>query len=89
MYYLINTMSRVEANHVGRVISRHRTIETALKAQAKLARSVREANGQNSYLPTTILKDGEVAIDHADAWRVDGATITTGDEISMAQYGHL
>ncbi len=34
--------------------SRHRTIEAAVKAERKLLRAVKRANGQNSYLPTRI-----------------------------------
>lgn len=77
MYYLINTMSRTEDGHVGRVLSRHRTWEAAEKADARLQREVKRSNGQNSYLPTTIgSEDGSedeaavlVTIDAGDAWR--------------------
>lgn len=41
-----------------RTISRHRTIEAATQAERKFSRAVKRANGQNSYIPTTILRDG-------------------------------
>jgi hypothetical protein len=37
-----------------RQISTHRTIEAAVKAQAKHLRAVRRANGENSYLTYSI-----------------------------------
>jgi len=40
------------------LISRHRTLEGAVKAGLFHARAVRRANGQNSYIPTEIRCDG-------------------------------
>jgi hypothetical protein len=44
-----------------RIVSRHRKIVAAIKADQRLQRSVKRANGATSYLPTelrTIEKDG-------------------------------
>jgi hypothetical protein len=37
-----------------RIISAHRTIAAAVRAQIRHASAVRKANGQSSYLPTSI-----------------------------------
>jgi len=37
-----------------RTISTHRTVEAAVKAEAKFFRAVRRANDQSSYIPTRI-----------------------------------
>jgi hypothetical protein len=39
-------------------ISRHRSIETAVRAQLSHSRAVKRANGQNSFIPTRILCNG-------------------------------
>jgi len=39
-------------NH--RIVSNHRSIIAAVKAQAKFSRAVTRANGGNSYIPTII-----------------------------------
>ena len=49
MFKLIDTF-----NH--RVISKHRSIDAAVKAQAKHSRAVRKANGANSYIPKKIVE---------------------------------
>ena len=58
MFHLIDTF-----NH--RVISSHKTFEAADNAMNKHSRDVRRTNGQNSYIPKTIVegtidKDGDV-----------------------------
>ncbi len=82
MFYVVNTMSATEAGHVGRILSSHRTRDTAERADAKLQRAVKRANGSGSYLPTTIVSDDPAASacpgaddyqrpvyrDHADIW---------------------
>ena len=40
-------------------ISRHRSLEAAVKAGRSHDRSVKRNNGQNSYIPTVILLDGK------------------------------
>lgn len=40
------------------LISRHRTLEGAVKADLAHARAVRRANGASSYIPTEIRCDG-------------------------------
>lgn len=40
------------------LISRHRTLEGAVKSDISHARAVKRANGQNSYIPTEIRCDG-------------------------------
>jgi len=37
-----------------RIVSNHRSIIAAVKAQAKFSRDVVRANGSNSYIPTII-----------------------------------
>ena len=41
-----------------REVSRHRSIETAVRAQLSHSRAVKRANGQNSFIPTRILCNG-------------------------------
>jgi hypothetical protein len=41
------------------LISRHRTLEGAIRADLAHARSVRRANGPTSYIPTEIRCDGK------------------------------
>lgn len=48
MYQLIDTFN-------DRIISRHRTIGAAVKADAKFQRRVKRANGNGSYIPTKVL----------------------------------
>ena len=51
-----------------RDISNHRTLQAAVEASCKFSRSVRRANGANSFIPTTILCDGKRLTDEqADA----------------------
>jgi hypothetical protein len=37
-----------------KVISKHRSVEAAIKADERLQRAVKRANGDNSYLPTDL-----------------------------------
>lgn len=52
MYTLIDTFN----NHT---ISRHRTLENAIRAQRRHLAAVRRANGPNSYLTYDITLNGE------------------------------
>ena len=52
MYELYDTFNK-------RVVSRHRTLDAAVKADRRLQRAVKRGNGQSSYLPTEYHKDGE------------------------------
>lgn len=56
MYALVNTMSQIPSDSIGTVVSLHRSIEAAEMADGKLQRLTRKGNGQNSYLPTTIVR---------------------------------
>jgi hypothetical protein len=49
MFYLINTFSQPAV-----VVSSHRTLPGARRAESKLQRDVKRHNGNTSYLPTTI-----------------------------------
>jgi hypothetical protein len=52
-----------------RVISEHRSIISAVKAQAKFSRDIVRANGSNSYIPTRIEYDADgdwIGCDPAD-----------------------
>jgi hypothetical protein len=53
MYALVNTMSKSESS-LGTVVSRHRTVASAVKAERKLQDAVKLANGSTSYVPTLI-----------------------------------
>lgn len=53
MYALINTMPAADC-YIGRAVSMHRTEEAAQRADHKLQKLTRSANGSNSYLPTMI-----------------------------------
>jgi hypothetical protein len=55
----------------GRVVSRHRTLEAAVRASYRFARAIRRANGENSYLPTEILCDGQ-PLDDSQQESMDG-----------------
>lgn len=55
MYALVNTMDRVSP-YLGTVISLHRTVAAADRADAVLQRRTRRRNGQHSYIPTTIVE---------------------------------
>lgn len=47
----------------GREISRHRTIETAARAQYRFDRAVTKANGRDSYVRTAIVGADGFAVD--------------------------
>lgn len=54
-----------------RVVSRHRTIRNAEKADRKHQKAIKKYNGQNSYIPTILLdKNGDRVAwyDHEDCW---------------------
>ena len=53
MYALIDTQYRTTRSR-GRILSRHRTVETARRANTKLQRAVRRRNGPTSYLLTIV-----------------------------------
>lgn len=53
MYLLLDTF-----NH--RVISRHLSLRTVFDARLRFDRAVTRANGNSSYIPTTIKREGEV-----------------------------
>lgn len=52
-FALINTFDRLP-HHLGSIVSFHRTMELAEKADKALQKAVKKANGQSSYLPTII-----------------------------------
>lgn len=58
-----------------RVISRHKTLEAAIRAGERHNRAVKKANGQSSYIPTLITLDGERLSDdmHEEAMRITDA----------------
>jgi hypothetical protein len=55
-YHLVNKMSEVQNLSMGTVLSVHKSWENAEKAHSKLQNQIRKANGQNSYLPTKIVR---------------------------------
>jgi hypothetical protein len=52
MYHLRDTFNY-------RLISRHRTLEAAIRARRRHLAMIRRANGPNSYLTYDITRDGE------------------------------
>ena len=62
-----------------RAISRHRTMEAAVRADRKLQRAVRRANGATSYLDTQYL--------HADGTAVDMTADDVQRMLYRVQYG--
>jgi hypothetical protein len=54
-----------------RVVSRHRTLEAAVRARYRFSRAIRRANGENSYIPTEILCDGQ-PLDESQMESVEG-----------------
>jgi hypothetical protein len=64
----------------GRVVSRHRSLEAAVRASYRFARAIRRANGENSYIPTEILCDGQ-PLDDSQQESMDG--IRWGIETGM------
>jgi hypothetical protein len=62
MYQIIDTFNDT-------VVSRHRSLEAAVKADDKFRRDVRRANGATSYIPTRILDhDGDPILDGHPEW---------------------
>ena len=57
IYTLRNTFSDCD-------LSRHKTLEAAVKAQAKHLRGTKRVNGQASYLTYEVLLDGEPLSEH-------------------------
>lgn len=51
-YSLYDTFNRRE-------ISRHRTLDAAAKSDRAFQRKIKRMNGPTSYIPTTILKNGQ------------------------------
>lgn len=71
MYILSDTFN-------GREISRHQSLENALKARAKHLRAVKRANGANSYLTYSITRaDGEEIEENELDW-VENQLIQSG-----------
>lgn len=46
-----------------RVISRHKTLEAAVRAEIKHDKAVKKHNGQSSYIPTDILTPDGAPVD--------------------------
>jgi len=55
MYALVNTFSAT-SDSIGIVESVHRTLVAAGRADVRLQRRVRRANGATAYLPTAIVR---------------------------------
>ena len=53
----------------GVIISRHRTLERAVRAERRHLAAVRRANGKNSYLTYSITRDGR-PVDPDDIWPI-------------------
>jgi hypothetical protein len=45
-----------------RTISRHRSFETASRAQARHSRALKRTHGRNSYLPTVVMLNGQITL---------------------------
>lgn len=59
-----NQLYRVLDTFNDRTVSHHRTVDAAVRSEAKFLRAVRRSNGQSSYIPTRI----EVREDAAGEW---------------------
>jgi hypothetical protein len=55
-YHLVNKMTEVQNLTLGTVLSVHKSWENAEKAHSKLQNQIRKASGNNSYLPTKIVR---------------------------------
>jgi hypothetical protein len=55
-YHLVNKMTEVQNLTLGTVLSVHKSWENAEKAHSKLQNQIKKANGNNSYLPTKIVR---------------------------------
>jgi hypothetical protein len=55
VYSVINTMNQIGGDSIGTIVSNHRTLEAAQKSEGLFQRSVKRANGANSYVPTRIV----------------------------------
>lgn len=55
MYALVDTMDRVSP-YLGTIISLHRTVAAADRADAVLQRRTRRRNGSSCYIPTCIVE---------------------------------
>lgn len=55
MYALVSTMNRVSP-YLGRIISLHRTVAAADRADAVLQRRTRRCNGESCYIPTCVVE---------------------------------
>lgn len=56
MYALINTMDAAGYDSIGTILSCHRSVEAAERADRALQRAVKRANGSASYLPTIVVE---------------------------------
>ena len=55
MYALVNTFAALPGT-VGTVVSLHRSVEAADRANTRLQAQVRAANGRDAYLPTLVCR---------------------------------
>lgn len=55
MYQLLNDM--VGGDDKGKLVSQHKSLVAAMRANQRLQRKVKAGNGQSSYLPTRILSN--------------------------------
>ena len=55
-YALINEMQAIPGDSIGTILSKHRSIEAAERANAALQRATKRGNGASSYLPTRIVR---------------------------------
>lgn len=55
MFAVVDTFSKPHGEF-GTVISRHWTLEAAVKAEGKFQAQVRRNNGENSYIPTVLVQ---------------------------------
>ena len=67
IYALVNTMDSTDTV-LGSIVSRHRTIDAANKADSIFQRQVKRANGANSYIPTIVVERVVCAKDSKSTW---------------------
>ena len=68
MFHLIDTFN-------DRLISRHRTLLAAVKADLAYDRAVKRRNGNSSYIPTVI-----VGVTHGEQTPVDGQDLYRAEQ---------
>ena len=82
MYYVINTMSAVQGNSMGTVVSAHRTIRAAAKGMVDC-----QPRERGSYLPVTVVRSDARMERGAHVARSAVEALTESEQMEMAESG--